>query len=151
MRQNKNTRVAHAYTQHRKPSIFPQLYIYSEAWTTILFKYNIMERYMRLFSSLLLLLLLSTASGNINYQLYIYYYYCLGADLIFSFVINVWWKWEEMGTIRGAEGRMCESKSSRFKGPCSRDSNCASVCKAEGFPSGDCRGFRRRCFCTKPC
>nr|AAS65426.1 Kunitz-type trypsin inhibitor [Ipomoea batatas] len=59
----------------------------------------------------------------------------------------------ELGTnrIMVAEARMCESASSKFKGPCSRDSNCATVCHTEGFTGGDCKGFRRRCFCTKPC
>ncbi|KAA0874854.1 hypothetical protein EYC94_25705 [Enterobacter hormaechei] len=50
-----------------------------------------------------------------------------------------------------AEARTCESKSHRFKGPCVRDSNCASVCETEHFSGGNCRGFRRRCFCTKHC
>ncbi|XP_073275716.1 defensin-like protein [Primulina huaijiensis] len=49
------------------------------------------------------------------------------------------------------EARLCESKSLRFKGPCLSNTNCASVCHSEGFPSGDCRGFRRRCFCLIPC
>ncbi|AET04897.1 putative oxidoreductase [Medicago truncatula] len=53
--------------------------------------------------------------------------------------------------VKTAEGRRCESKSHKFKGPCSRDSNCASVCRGEGFTGGDCRGFRRRCFCTRNC
>ncbi|PON78327.1 Plant defensin [Trema orientale] len=56
----------------------------------------------------------------------------------------------EMGP-RAAEARTCESQSHRFKGPCVRKSNCANVCRTEGFPSGHCRGFRRRCFCTKHC
>ncbi|KAF3650437.1 Defensin SD2 [Capsicum annuum] len=50
-----------------------------------------------------------------------------------------------------AEARKCESQSHRFKGPCVRKSNCASVCQTEGFTGGHCRGFRRRCFCTKHC
>ncbi|XP_073034859.1 defensin Ec-AMP-D1-like [Primulina eburnea] len=49
------------------------------------------------------------------------------------------------------EARFCESQSVHFKGPCVSDTNCASVCHTEGFPGGDCRGFRRRCFCTRPC
>ncbi|XP_075509836.1 defensin-like protein isoform X1 [Primulina tabacum] len=49
------------------------------------------------------------------------------------------------------EARLCESKSLRFKGPCLSSTNCASVCHSEGFPSGDCRGFRRRCFCLIRC
>ncbi|KAH7866585.1 hypothetical protein Vadar_022290 [Vaccinium darrowii] len=57
----------------------------------------------------------------------------------------------EMGGIGVAEGRTCESQSQRFKGPCSTDRNCGSVCETEGFQGGNCRGFRRRCFCTKHC
>ncbi|XP_028951513.1 defensin Ec-AMP-D2-like [Malus sylvestris] len=50
-----------------------------------------------------------------------------------------------------AEGRTCESQSNRFKGSCVSKSNCAAVCQTEGFPGGNCRGLRRRCFCTKHC
>ncbi|XP_052205581.1 defensin-like protein [Diospyros lotus] len=50
-----------------------------------------------------------------------------------------------------AEARTCESQSHRFRGTCVSNSNCANVCQTEGFPDGNCRGFRRRCFCTKPC
>ncbi|WOH13228.1 hypothetical protein DCAR_0832737 [Daucus carota subsp. sativus] len=50
-----------------------------------------------------------------------------------------------------AEGRTCESQSHKFKGTCVSRSNCANVCKNEGFPGGHCRGFRRRCFCIKHC
>ncbi|XP_060172007.1 defensin-like protein P322 [Lycium barbarum] len=57
----------------------------------------------------------------------------------------------EMGPIRIAEARHCESKSHRFKGVCVSEKNCASVCETEGFSGGDCRGLRRRCFCTRPC
>ncbi|PIN04961.1 hypothetical protein CDL12_22499 [Handroanthus impetiginosus] len=50
-----------------------------------------------------------------------------------------------------AEARTCESKSHRFKGMCVRKANCAGVCQTEGFQGGHCRGFRRRCYCTKQC
>ncbi|KAL6189737.1 PREDICTED: defensin Ec-AMP-D2-like [Fragaria vesca subsp. vesca] len=50
-----------------------------------------------------------------------------------------------------AEARTCETLSHKFKGTCLRESNCASVCQTEGFTGGDCRGLRRRCFCTKHC
>ncbi|XP_050230353.2 defensin-like protein 2 [Mercurialis annua] len=50
-----------------------------------------------------------------------------------------------------AEARTCESQSHKFKGTCVSRSNCANVCKNEGFPGGHCRGFRRRCFCTRHC
>ncbi|CAK9141741.1 unnamed protein product [Ilex paraguariensis] len=56
----------------------------------------------------------------------------------------------EMGPMV-VEGRTCESQSHRFKGICVRQSNCATVCQTEGFHGGHCRGFRRRCFCTKHC
>ncbi|KAL1547961.1 hypothetical protein AAHA92_16259 [Salvia divinorum] len=49
------------------------------------------------------------------------------------------------------EARTCESQSHKFKGPCVSETNCGSVCKTEGFNGGNCRGFRRRCFCTKHC
>nr|GMD16730.1 defensin J1-2-like [Ipomoea batatas] len=57
----------------------------------------------------------------------------------------------EMGTMRVGEARKCESKSHKFKGLCFSDHNCGSVCQTEGFHAGHCRGFRRRCFCTKHC
>ncbi|XP_059278678.1 defensin J1-2-like isoform X2 [Lycium ferocissimum] len=50
-----------------------------------------------------------------------------------------------------AEARTCESQSHRFKGLCFSKSNCGSVCHTEGFHGGHCRGFRRRCFCTRHC
>ncbi|XP_042025772.1 defensin J1-2-like [Salvia splendens] len=50
-----------------------------------------------------------------------------------------------------AEARTCESKSHRFKGICVRKANCAAVCQTEGFHGGHCRGFRRRCYCTRHC
>ncbi|XP_019266340.1 PREDICTED: defensin J1-2-like [Nicotiana attenuata] len=56
----------------------------------------------------------------------------------------------EMGP-KMVEGRTCESPSQRFKGLCFRKGNCATICKSEGFRSGHCRGFRRRCFCTRHC
>ncbi|KAL1559908.1 hypothetical protein AAHA92_10196 [Salvia divinorum] len=47
--------------------------------------------------------------------------------------------------------RSCESQSHRFKGTCLSNKNCGSVCSTEGFHGGKCRGFRKRCFCTRPC
>ncbi|PON35606.1 Gamma Purothionin [Trema orientale] len=49
------------------------------------------------------------------------------------------------------EGRVCESKSHHYKRACLADHNCAMVCRTEGFTGGKCRGFRRRCFCTRRC
>ncbi|AET03454.1 defensin Ec-AMP-D1 [Medicago truncatula] len=56
----------------------------------------------------------------------------------------------EMGPSMVA-ARTCETPSNSFKGACFSDTNCASVCQTEGFPGGHCKGFRQRCFCTKPC
>ncbi|RLN32874.1 hypothetical protein C2845_PM03G24440 [Panicum miliaceum] len=47
--------------------------------------------------------------------------------------------------MRVAVARECQSPSHRFKGPCARDANCASVCQTEGFSDGKCA----RCFCVK--
>uniref|UniRef100_A0A2P2NIF7 8.4 kDa sulfur-rich protein n=1 Tax=Rhizophora mucronata TaxID=61149 RepID=A0A2P2NIF7_RHIMU len=49
------------------------------------------------------------------------------------------------------EARVCQSQSHHFKGPCFSDHNCAQVCRTEHFSGGDCKGFRRRCFCTRLC
>ncbi|CAK9175004.1 unnamed protein product [Ilex paraguariensis] len=49
------------------------------------------------------------------------------------------------------EARLCESQSHGFKGQCWSDHNCGIVCRNEGFAGGHCRGFRRRCFCTRNC
>ncbi|CAL8098022.1 unnamed protein product [Prunus armeniaca] len=51
----------------------------------------------------------------------------------------------------GPKKRTCESQSQKFKGICFLTSNCATSCKTEGFNGGQCRGFRRRCFCSKAC
>ncbi|XP_074350450.1 defensin-like protein 1 [Apium graveolens] len=57
--------------------------------------------------------------------------------------------------MREVEGgrtiRVCESQSHLFKGQCWSNSNCAQICRHEGFRGGHCRGFRKRCYCTKPC
>ncbi|XP_019179089.1 PREDICTED: defensin D2-like [Ipomoea nil] len=54
-------------------------------------------------------------------------------------------------TIMVTEARNCESPSGQFKGPCTSDKNCATVCLSEGFPHGDCKGVLRKCVCIKPC
>ncbi|CAN8266796.1 unnamed protein product [Cochlearia groenlandica] len=56
-----------------------------------------------------------------------------------------------MGPVAVVEARTCESKSHRFKGKCLSETNCKNVCHNEGFMGGNCRGFRRRCFCTRNC
>ncbi|CAN0856378.1 Defensin-like protein 6 [Linum grandiflorum] len=53
--------------------------------------------------------------------------------------------------VKVAEARVCASQSHYFKGPCARDHNCAMVCRNEAFSGGRCKGFRRRCFCTRLC
>ncbi|MQM04273.1 hypothetical protein Taro_037060 [Colocasia esculenta] len=70
---------------------------------------------------------------------------------IFMLVLLLVATGEMMGTTKVAEARTCSSASHKFKGACFSDRNCASVCNTEGFPDGDCHGFRRRCFCTRPC
>ncbi|RDX69513.1 hypothetical protein CR513_51365, partial [Mucuna pruriens] len=53
--------------------------------------------------------------------------------------------------VKTAEARYCFTQSHRFGGLCLSYRNCGHVCKTEGFSGGECRGFRRRCFCTKIC
>ncbi|KAK4398757.1 Defensin-like protein 2 [Sesamum angolense] len=55
------------------------------------------------------------------------------------------------GGVVMVEGRTCESQSHGFKGRCVSSHNCGLVCRNEGFTDGWCRGFRGRCFCTRPC
>ncbi|KAM0895028.1 hypothetical protein ACQ4PT_024081 [Festuca glaucescens] len=61
----------------------------------------------------------------------------------------------ELGTTTVAEAgaRTCSSQSHNFRGECMSRTNCASVCKTEGFPDGKCktRYFVRKCFCVKDC
>ncbi|KAL7088346.1 hypothetical protein ACP275_13G122300 [Erythranthe tilingii] len=47
--------------------------------------------------------------------------------------------------------RTCTSQSTNFKGLCFSSHNCKAVCNGENFPDGKCHGFKRRCFCQKPC
>ncbi|PWA34808.1 defensin-like protein [Artemisia annua] len=54
-------------------------------------------------------------------------------------------------TVQVAEARVCQSQSHMYHGACLRDHNCALVCRNEGFSGGRCRGFRRRCYCTRLC
>uniref|UniRef100_A0A7N0ZVJ2 Knottins-like domain-containing protein n=1 Tax=Kalanchoe fedtschenkoi TaxID=63787 RepID=A0A7N0ZVJ2_KALFE len=56
-----------------------------------------------------------------------------------------------MGLTAVAKARECETLSQFFKGLCLLADNCAYACQKEGFSGGHCRGFRRRCFCTKDC
>ncbi|CAH8322759.1 unnamed protein product [Eruca vesicaria subsp. sativa] len=55
-----------------------------------------------------------------------------------------------MGPVT-VEARMCETSSQLFNGLCLSTTNCANICQNEGFPNGDCQGFRRRCICNRPC
>ncbi|XP_037432424.1 defensin Tm-AMP-D1.2-like [Triticum dicoccoides] len=59
----------------------------------------------------------------------------------------------EMGTMKVAEARTCQSKSHKFKGGCFSDSNCASVCHTENFPRGQCHQHyvEPKCFCERDC
>ncbi|KAL4318394.1 hypothetical protein GQ457_18G014870 [Hibiscus cannabinus] len=47
--------------------------------------------------------------------------------------------------------KICENPSSKFKGLCMSDLDCKKHCTSEGFTDGECKGFRLRCFCKKPC
>ncbi|CAJ1937683.1 unnamed protein product [Sphenostylis stenocarpa] len=53
--------------------------------------------------------------------------------------------------VKRAEANICWSKSRTYTSPCYSDEICANYCKADGFDGGDCGGFRRICFCSKPC
>jgi len=52
-----------------------------------------------------------------------------------------------------ADETHCLSQSHTFKGMCFSSENCASVCKSENFPSGECKmhGATRKCFCKVVC
>ncbi|KAG7638158.1 Knottin scorpion toxin-like superfamily [Arabidopsis thaliana x Arabidopsis arenosa] len=47
--------------------------------------------------------------------------------------------------------QMCEAKSLDWKGMCLKWRNCRQVCISEGFTDGRCKGFTRKCICSKPC
>ncbi|KAH1120562.1 hypothetical protein J1N35_003722 [Gossypium stocksii] len=57
----------------------------------------------------------------------------------------------EMGPMLADGAKICESPSNAFKGLCLGDDNCDIICKTEGFPNGNCKGFLGKCICTKPC
>ncbi|XP_062183543.1 defensin-like protein 1 [Phragmites australis] len=51
-----------------------------------------------------------------------------------------------------AHARVCETKSTLYKGLCMKDhENCATMCRSEGFLGGECSGWHRDCMCTKSC
>ncbi|KAK2445146.1 hypothetical protein P8452_23185 [Trifolium repens] len=49
------------------------------------------------------------------------------------------------------EGRRHGSRSSRFEGVCLSNHRCTSVCRDEGFECGECKRFRKGCFCYNHC
>ncbi|CAD6220498.1 unnamed protein product [Miscanthus lutarioriparius] len=67
------------------------------------------------------------------------------------FLLIIGYTETQLGPVTMAVARKCESQSLHFRGPCSRDTNCASVCLTEGFSGGVCKGLRHRCFCTRDC
>ncbi|KAM5575073.1 defensin-like protein 1 [Rosa sericea] len=69
--------------------------------------------------------------------------------LVVFFLLFIVFASQEM--VVPSEARVCESQSHGFHGTCIRGHNCALVCRHEGFSGGRCRGFRRRCFCTRRC
>ncbi|KAE9603077.1 putative defensin, plant [Lupinus albus] len=52
-----------------------------------------------------------------------------------------------------AEARKCKSESQKFLGICQSNTNCASICQSEGFPTGKCHGvvLFKKCLCKKSC
>ncbi|XP_019423278.1 PREDICTED: defensin-like protein P322 [Lupinus angustifolius] len=66
---------------------------------------------------------------------------------IFFFVIVL--LANEMGPTLVAEAGTCFSKSKHFVGPCSKNANCAGVCKSKKFSGGRCIGSK--CLCTRQC
>nr|WGC54890.1 plant defensin protein PDF2.1 [Gerbera hybrid cultivar] len=73
------------------------------------------------------------------------------ASKTFALFLTLLLIFASQGMIPGAEARMCQSQSHGYRGACFHDHNCALVCRNEGFSGGRCRGFRRRCFCTRLC
>ncbi|TYI95880.1 hypothetical protein E1A91_D01G030000v1 [Gossypium mustelinum] len=48
-------------------------------------------------------------------------------------------------------GTTCKATSNIYEGLCLLDGSCDIVCKRQGFHSGNCKGFLRKCVCTNPC
>ncbi|KAF3616124.1 Defensin SD2 [Capsicum annuum] len=59
----------------------------------------------------------------------------------------------EMGPMRIADAKTCDTLSENFKGICFSSTNCATTCQNEDeeYTGGHCRGLHRRCFCTTEC
>ncbi|KAF8697529.1 hypothetical protein HU200_035861 [Digitaria exilis] len=56
--------------------------------------------------------------------------------------------------ICGVEAKLCNVRSSTFKGWCRYNMNCAHVCVAEGKTGGYCKGrlpLFKYCMCTFEC
>ncbi|GAB2277652.1 hypothetical protein Dimus_012358 [Dionaea muscipula] len=48
--------------------------------------------------------------------------------------------------------RRCKRRSNRYRGLCTSRSNCARICKTEGYTGGYCGGYIiPACWCTRPC
>ncbi|KQJ93557.1 hypothetical protein BRADI_3g05330v3, partial [Brachypodium distachyon] len=56
-------------------------------------------------------------------------------------------------TLAGAEAKLCEERSQKFRGPCKFNTNCVAVCVTEGYTGGYCHKtvFHSHCMCTKEC
>ncbi|MBA0850490.1 hypothetical protein Goshw_030513 [Gossypium schwendimanii] len=50
-----------------------------------------------------------------------------------------------MGPVAAEGGTICKATSNIYKGLCLLDDSCDIVCKKEGFHSGNCKGFIRKC------
>jgi Gamma-thionin family len=107
--------------------------------------------------ALLLLLLLITATGRSLFTHdIVFLFYSFSFDILFL-VLDISSLFSlnkiEMGPVKKAEARFCDSQSHKYKGACIRSSNCENVCHNEGFPTGVCKTERleRKCFCRKAC
>ncbi|CAA0818034.1 Defensin-like protein 5 [Striga hermonthica] len=49
------------------------------------------------------------------------------------------------------EAVLCEMPSTLFHGVCAVGSNCARICKKEGYLTGKCKGVLPKCICLQDC
>ncbi|KAG2650403.1 defensin-like protein CAL1 [Panicum virgatum] len=77
----------------------------------------------------------------------------MAAPVLFVVVLLVVAATETVTARVVADETHCLSQSHTFKGMCFSSENCASVCKSENFPSGECKmhGATRKCFCKVVC
>jgi hypothetical protein len=152
-------RIIYGRTQTQTPILSEQLqFIVVVELVAFAVKEKIITMARKSLGLFLLLLIIVLASRNSlslslltqEHMLHIYiFFFFLGPFGFLNLLIFVCVYTEEM--VMPSEARVCESQSHKFKGPCVGDHNCALVCRNEGFSGGDCKGLRRRCFCTRLC